>query len=252
LSVTQRRILTLLDSPGRLRDLALRPMVNTAWLTRDAAQLQKAGLIVFDSADGAPRAAANADSVVLPPARPISRPLTIAIVAAAASVLVWVGWHFSAAPTVERTRTGVSRAPTPVEVQAPVPTVEPPVIATRVLRGDPRDLTKDARAASAKTSAPAGSTDASRPSTSEVARPIVVEPRVPRTESINASKPREPQSAVDSNAVAAGINTRSRVESSRVESPSPRVESPSRTEGGVRSESRAATLSDSVTSEGER
>lgn len=198
LSVTQRRILTLLDSPGRLRDLALRPMVNTAWLTRDAAQLQKAGLIVFDTGDGSAHTAANAESVVQPPARPLARPVTIAIVAVAASVLVWAGWHFSAAPTVDQTRTGVPSVPTAIVAQPPVSTAEPPVIATRVLRGDPRDATKDGRGASARTSPPATPSDALRPSKAEVTHPIVVEPRVPRSESVNASKTNEPQSAVDS------------------------------------------------------
>lgn len=213
-------------------------MVNTAWLTRDAAQLQKAGLIVFDTVDGAPRTAANAESVVQPPARPLANPLTIAVVTVAASVLVWAGWHFSAAPPVERARTGVSGAPAAIIAAPPVSTAEPPVIATRVLRGDARDATKDARGASARTSTPAAPTDALRPSTPEVPHPIVVEPRVPRSESVNAPKTHEPQSAVDSSTVPADMNATSRVDSSSART--------------VRGESRPTTTSDSVPAEGER
>ena len=148
LSVTQRRILTLLDSPGRLRDLPLGPMVNTARLTRDAARLTQAGLVTYEVTDGS-IVAANSASLVAPHRSPLARPLPLILIACAACALVWVGWRFSASPSASpdgRTRAGVASAAT--SAPAPSSTQEPPVIATRVLRGDPdrnREALKDNR-----------------------------------------------------------------------------------------------------------
>jgi hypothetical protein len=258
LSVTQRRILTLLDSPGRLRDLALRPMVNTAWLTRDAAQLQKAGLIALDAIDGGPRLPANAESAVRAPHRPVGRPLPLVVAAIGATALVWAGWHLISAPaTPARTRVGVPNAAAS-PVSPAVSTPEPPVIATRVLRGE---TAKDARSASAKSSASPAQTDAMRPSTSDAPRPIIVEPRVPRTEAtmsstssgpepvmnvpqpvMNVPQPvmNVPQPAMNENHTAQ-IGTPSRSEST-----SPRADRIPQTEPA------ALTANDSLSAEGER
>ena len=241
LSVTQRRILTLLDNPERLRNLALRPMVNTAWLTRDAAHLQKTGLIVFDVADGGPPVAANAESPVQAPARPLARPLPLFGATVAAVVLVWSGWHFSAAPTPERTRTGVPSAVPRAATSPMSPSLaapEPPVIATRVLRGD--TVTKDARAGIVKPGATPAQIDALRPSSTDAPHPVVVEPRVPRTELLDASRANGPQSAREAKPDMAEIDTASRADSTP------------RSERGVGGDAAAPPSSDSVSVEGER
>jgi hypothetical protein len=159
LSVTQRRILTLLDTPGRLRDLPLGPMVNTARLTRDATRLTQAGLVTYEVSDAA-LVAANAASLASARRSPLGRPLPVMLIACAACALVWVGWRFSASPSASsdaRTRAGVAaNTATPA---APLSTQEPPVIATRVLRGDPdrnREATKDGRTVAARQAVSAG------------------------------------------------------------------------------------------------
>jgi len=168
LSVTQRRILTLLDSPGRLRDLPLGPLVSTTRLTRDAARLTRAGLVTYEASDPA-LAAANAASLAPRHRSPLARALPLALIACAVCALIWIGWRVSAAPSASsdaRTRAGAASAAT----TAPGPSVatqEPPVIATRVLRGDgdrARESAKDARSGATKTSG-APSADAAHAST---------------------------------------------------------------------------------------
>jgi hypothetical protein len=154
LSVTQRRILTLLDTPGRLRDLPLGPMVNTARLTRDATRLSQAGLVTYEVSDAA-LVAANAASLASAHRSPLARPLPAILIACAACALVWVGWRFSASPSASpdaRTRAGVAAA-TPATSAASSSAPEPPVIATRVLRGDPdrnREAAKEGRTVAAR------------------------------------------------------------------------------------------------------
>ena len=136
LSVTQRRILTLLDTPRRVRDLPVGPMVNTARLTRDAARLNQAGLVVYERAGADALQAANAGSLTPPPG-PIVRPVYLLLGIVAVSALVWVGWRFQAAPASSadaRARAGTASAAIPAGQSA---TPDPPVIATRVLRSDP-------------------------------------------------------------------------------------------------------------------
>jgi hypothetical protein len=164
LSVTQRRILTLLDSPGRLRDLPLGPMMNTARLTRDAARLTQAGLVSYEASDPA-LVAANAASLALRNRSPLTRTLPLVLIASAVCALIWIGWRFSAAPSASSdTRTGAGAASAATAAPgASVEIQEPPVIATRVLRGD-GDRAKDARSGAAKTSAPP-SPDAAHAST---------------------------------------------------------------------------------------
>jgi hypothetical protein len=158
LSVTQRRILTLLGTPGRLRDLPLGPMVNTARLTRDATRLAQAGLVTYETADPA-LVAANAASLARHRRPPLARALPLILIASAACAVIWIGWRVSATPLSPdaRTRAGAAIA-APAGAGSTVDTQQPPVIATRVLRGDgdrAREAAKDARSAAAKSSAPA-------------------------------------------------------------------------------------------------
>ena len=172
LSVTQRRILTLLDSPGRLRDLPLGPMMNTARLTRDAARLTQAGLVSYEASDPA-LVAANAASLALRNRSPLTRTLPLVLIASAVCALIWIGWRFSAAPSASSdTRTGAGAASAATAAPgASVEIQEPPVIATRVLRGDgdrARESSKDARISATKTSG-LPSADAAHASTVESA-----------------------------------------------------------------------------------
>jgi hypothetical protein len=158
LSVTQRRILTLLDTPRRVRDLPVGPMLNTARLTRDAARLNRAGLVIYERAGTDELQAANAGSLT-PAHRPIVRPLYLLFGIVAVSALVWVEWRFQASPAPSadaRAHGGTASAATPA---VPSVTPDPPVIATRVLRGDP---VKEPRARGSS-SAPEAAAPASLP-----------------------------------------------------------------------------------------
>ncbi|HSD00276.1 MAG TPA: hypothetical protein VLI21_15325 [Casimicrobiaceae bacterium] len=156
LSVTQRRILTLLDSPGRLRDLPLGPLVSTTRLTRDAARLAQAGLVTHEASDPA-LVAANAASLAPRHRSPLARTLPLVLIGGAVCALIWIGWRVSAAPSTSsdaRTRAGAASTATAAP-GASVAQQEPPVIATRVLRGDgdrARESAKDARSGTTKAS----------------------------------------------------------------------------------------------------
>lgn len=139
LSVTQRRILTLLDSPARLGDLQLGRSLDAGRLAHDAVRLRHAGLIVCETTrDTGGVAAANA-ATMHAPKRPLARPLPIAVALIAASVVVWTGWRYNAsvAPPSD-SRRHARTAPTAIVPMTPAPETsnDPPVIATRVLKGD--------------------------------------------------------------------------------------------------------------------
>ena len=60
LSITQRRILTLLDTPARLGELPLGPSIDAERLCREAHRLAQAGLIASAAVVADPADAANA------------------------------------------------------------------------------------------------------------------------------------------------------------------------------------------------
>jgi hypothetical protein len=178
LSVTQRRILTLLDTPGRLGDLPLGRSIDALRLRRDADRLTQAGLIVgVTSGDAGSPAAANAPVLAHPPGSPLARAVSLALIAIASVSLVWVGWRFAAAPApvVDAHHAGSAGEPAASRVAPPVPAPEPGVIATRVLRGDPvdknRDPTRDSRTSVAAKAVvvPAPGADVAQAALTEVA-----------------------------------------------------------------------------------
>jgi hypothetical protein len=146
LSITQRRVLTLLATPRTLGELPLAPGLDAARLRREAVRLAQAGLISCEATATAEIArAANAAVAGAPPVRGFAHKASAVALTIAVGVLVWGGWRLSAAPHAERkppaitAKLGTRDAPS-----AALP--EPPVIATRVLRGDPQERAKDTHA----------------------------------------------------------------------------------------------------------
>lgn len=146
LSITQRRILTLLDTPARLDDLAVGQALDPERLCREALRLARAGLIAYDvpvTADAAPLKEA-ATGVRLGEPRPALR-AALALSAIAAGALVWTGWQYaaqrgpSAGSHIERTA-----KPAAPDRVAPVASPEAVAIATRVLRGEIPEQSRDA------------------------------------------------------------------------------------------------------------
>jgi hypothetical protein len=155
LSITQRRILTLLDAPGRLGELPLGPGIDGERVQREAARLARAGLIVGEIQGNAREAiAANAPEHRRPGmslARTVGAIAMLAIVGA----VVWVGWQFSAPPaTADGPRASTSIKTKPVKVNATPAPAEPAVFATRVLRSDARPPAPPPKAAAEPAAAP--------------------------------------------------------------------------------------------------
>ena len=176
LSLTQRRVLTLLDTPGSLSDLQVRTGSDVARLERDLARLAEIGLVESESA-GSPIQPGNRE-VPVATARPGAsrRSLGIAgaVVAIGAATIVWMGWPDGTRAPAAAAKPGTAVAAVPVAPVAsasdasgaihpaatdlrptpPPPAVpgdEPAAIATTVLDGRtalrPRDtVAKAARA----------------------------------------------------------------------------------------------------------
>ena len=145
LSMTQRRILTLLQAPRRLGDLPLAPGVDAQRLRREALRLAQAGFITCEATAVAEIAhAANAPIAVTRTGHSITWKLSTVLVAVAAVLLVWGGWRFSAAPAADATAPAVAVKPAATGTVPATPAPEPSVIATRVLRGDPQERARDA------------------------------------------------------------------------------------------------------------
>ncbi len=164
LSVTQRRILRLLDQPARLGDLHVGRSLESSRLAHEAVLLQRAGLIRFEvTRDPRDLAAANA-ATIRTPARPLARPLPIAVVFVAASVVVWAGWRYNsspAAPSDNRRHVGTSQTSDAPNRPSPEASKDPPVIATRVLKGEVTDRNRDAKdRTAARTAAASATTEA--------------------------------------------------------------------------------------------
>jgi hypothetical protein len=172
LSVTQRRILTLLDNPVRLGDLQVGRSLDTGRLVHEAVRLQHAGHIVCESIrDTSGIAAANA-ATMQAPRRPFARSLPIAVVLIAASIVVWAGWHHASVTPASDSRRHARAAQTPSVPMTQVPdaSTEPPVIATRVLKGEVVDRTRETAKDRTAPRAPTPSVP-ERPSTASDLRP---------------------------------------------------------------------------------
>lgn len=164
LSLAQRRILTLLDTPATLADLAKRHALEPARVDRDAARLRLAGLIE----DAAPAVAAIAATAPVRLGAPLARRLPLALVPIVAGALAWAGWQHLAAPGgTDSPRPRRAAAVSAAEGKVTTSTAPEPVpIATRVLRGSvserPHETGKEARA-------PARPADAATPPVGETA-----------------------------------------------------------------------------------
>lgn len=137
LSITQRRILTLLDAPGRLGELPLGSGIDGERVQREAARLARAGLIVCETQGSAHGAVAANAAELRRSGMPLARPLVALTMLAIVGAVVWVGWQFSAPPAAAD-NARASTAAKPVRMNEPSAPEEPTVFATRVLRSDPR------------------------------------------------------------------------------------------------------------------
>ena len=152
LSIGQRRILSLLDTPGTSADLASRG-ADAGRLDRDVARLLQAGLVVGIGRAPLPTAAAASNDALGAPVRlgapRLWRRLPLAILPIAAGTLAWIAWQHLAPPTPGRAHAGVT-APVAAGTVSVAPRPADPVpIATRVLRSDNperlRDVPKEVR-----------------------------------------------------------------------------------------------------------
>ena len=156
LSLAQRRILTLLDTPATLADLAQRHALETARVERDAARLRLARLIE----DVAPATATVDAATPVRLGAPLARRLPLALVPVVAGALAWAAWQHLAPPAATDSPRARRAAAVPAVVgKVTTPTAPEPVpIATRVLRGNaperPREPGKDARAPGKSAEAP--------------------------------------------------------------------------------------------------
>ena len=175
LSLTQRRILTLLDTPATLGDLARRHALDAARVERDAARLRLAGLID----DVAPAVVAIAAATPVRLGAPLARRLPLALLPIVAGALAWAAWQHLAPPAGSDSPRARRAAAVPAaEGKVTTPMAPEPVpIATRVLRGSaperPHETAKEARAPgkSADAAAPAGETVAARKPAAQMPEP---------------------------------------------------------------------------------
>ena len=198
LSLAQRRFLTLLDSACSVDEIAQRQRCEADKLGRDLARLATLGLVACEEPTPAnDPIAAGAANEPMPqtPAVRLGAPraakrialLGVPLVAAA---LLWFGWQqLSTSGNAVGTRK-LSQAKNATSTPAQNATADPQPIATRVLRGDPvdktRDAGKDARAQPKRAEPRPESTASSAP-------PLPVEHRAPPPASaIDAALTRAP------------------------------------------------------------
>ena len=136
-STLLRRILTLLDAPGRLGELPLGSGIDGERVHREAARLARAGLIVCQTQGNAHEAVAANAADVRRSGIPLARVLAALAMLAIVGPVVWLGRQFSA-PPVAADAVPASTAAKPVSMNAAPAPAEPTVFATRVLRSDPR------------------------------------------------------------------------------------------------------------------
>ena len=161
LSITQRRILTLLDAPGRLGELPLGSGIDGERVQREAGRLARAGLIVCEIQGNAHKAIAANAPELRRPGMPLARALGAVTMLAIVGAVVWVGWQFSAPRvTADGPRASTSEKTKPVRINATPAPAEPAVFATRVLRSDPRPPAPPPKAAAETATAPVPTTQA--------------------------------------------------------------------------------------------
>jgi TonB family protein len=146
LSLTQRRFLTLLDTSCTVDELAVRHPAEAQKFERDLARLAELGLV----ACSVPRPANEViGAPVVVPVRlgapGLVRRLPLILLPLAAA-LAWAAWHQWAPAAGESPGHGVRANVVPTTTHEPreVRSADPEPIATRVLKGDPAERTRDA------------------------------------------------------------------------------------------------------------
>lgn len=138
LSITQRRILTLLDTPARIGDLPVAPALDDERLRREVLRLVQAGLLACEAPSVTAVLDASPSAVVSQrDATGLLRRLSVVLLASAAVALAWAGWRSSANPDLSidrRTHAGATHNAVTSNPAPPATVPEPRVIATRVLR----------------------------------------------------------------------------------------------------------------------
>ena len=153
LSLAQRRFLTLLDSAATVDALAQRHRLPPGKLERDLARLATLGFVACEEPVPANDAAAeNAANDALPRTtavrlgapRAVRRAATIGAPLFAVA-LAWTAWQYGSTREPADGTRPVGTAKTGALTQAhDIPAIDPQPIATRVLRGEPAERTRDA------------------------------------------------------------------------------------------------------------
>jgi periplasmic protein TonB len=146
LSLTQRRFLTLLDTSCTVDELAVRHPAEVRKFERDLTRLAELGLVACDVPIPAnePNAAPVAVSVRLGGPGLVRRlPLILLPLAAA---LAWAAWHQWAAPADRSSEhdAGANAVSATAQAHPDPQSADPEPIATRVLKSDPAERTRDA------------------------------------------------------------------------------------------------------------
>jgi TonB family protein len=146
LSLTQRRFLTLLDTSCTVDELAVRHPAEVRKFERDLTRLAELGLVACDVP--VPANEANAAPVAVPVrlgAPGLVRRLPLVLLPLAAA-LAWAAWHQWAAPANHSSghaaRANAVSAAT--QEHRDPQSADPEPIATRVLKSDPAERTRDA------------------------------------------------------------------------------------------------------------
>jgi periplasmic protein TonB len=171
LSITQRRLLTLLDTSATIGQLAATLPIDDERLAREAVRLAQLGLVEAVVGADVPAPLVAAAAPVRLGAPPAAHKARFGFAILAAGALAWIGWHYATPPAPTAHGQPAAQARNPVESPgSTADAAEPTAIATRVLRTEtserPRDTPKEGRtAASARTAlaAPAATPGDARP-----------------------------------------------------------------------------------------
>jgi TonB family protein len=146
LSLTQRRFLTLLDTSCTVDQLAARHPAEARKFERDITRLAELGLVACDVPPP------ENEPIETPMAAPVRlgnpglvRRLPLVLLPLAAA-LAWAAWHQWAAPTAHSPAHGATAdtVSATAQPQPDRPSANPEPIATRVLKSDPAERTRDA------------------------------------------------------------------------------------------------------------
>jgi len=145
LSLTQRRFLTLLDTSCTVDQLAARHPAEVRKFERDLTRLAELGLVACDVPVPANEAIETPMALPVRLGNPgLVRRLPLILLALLAA-LAWAAWHQWAAPAADSPVHGATpdAASTTAQARQDRQPADPEPIATRVLRSDPAERTRD-------------------------------------------------------------------------------------------------------------